>query len=747
MTRLITSARTAWLILIVATGWADTGLAASDPIDVPQIDASISVDGELDEPVWQQARQVELPLQTFPGENTPAPVATTVYLIDSGTSLLVAFRAEDPDPSAIRAFFRDRDSAFQDDFVGVALDTFNDERRALEFFANAYGAQMDLILDDVNDNEDESWDAIWDAAGKVHDFGYVVEMDIPYSALQLPADTDGPRIWGIDLLRFYPRDFRYRLSNNPQQRGLNCYLCQLEKFQGFANAKQGRDIEVTPTITVTRNEQRDEVTDASLVSGDVDIEPGLDVSWGVTPNITLNGTLNPDFSQVEADVAQLDVNTTFALFFPERRPFFLEGADFFETPINAVYTRSVVDPDYGLRMTGKTGANAFGVFLADDTVTNFLVPGSLGSDLATLDQASTNAVVRYRRDILNNSSVGLLLTARQGDDYHNHVGGVDALWRLTDSDAISFQYLMADSENPTSVVDDFGLEPETSGDGYRVSYEHNERNWFSSVRYEDYDDEFRADLGFFSRNNFDRAVVGAGYRWWGEAEKNWWNRIQIYSDYDITHDNDGLLLEEELEFSANIQMPLQSFVSVGFGARDRFFDDVLFRENFYSVYAETQPWSGVRLEMFARFGDQIDFANTQLGELTQINPELDLNLGKHLSISLDHTYQQLKRDEGEIFTANQTDLRFSYQFNLRQRLRLTVQYTDVERNQALYQDEVDVRSKRLGTQLIYSYKVNPRTVLFAGYSDNGLDNDEVDSIVTTSRTLFVKLGYAWEPTF
>ncbi|MEM9532736.1 MAG: DUF5916 domain-containing protein [Pseudomonadota bacterium] len=732
-------------VLLLVGHLPDVARGETQPLTVPVVDADFKVDGALEEPAWSQARQVELTVETRPGENIAAPVQTTVYLVDTGASLMVAFHARDPDPGAIRAFFRDRDAAFQDDMVGVVLDTFNDERRALEFFANAYGAQMDLIMDDVNGNEDESWDAIWDAAGQITADGYVVEMDIPYTALQLPPDTGKARTWGIDLLRFYPRDFRYRLSNNAQDRSVNCYLCQLEKFEGFATAKAGNDLEITPTLTVTRTDLRDDVTDPSLVSGEVDLEPGLDVSWGITPNITLNATLNPDFSQVEADVAQLDVNTTFALFFPERRPFFLEGADFFETPINAVYTRSVVDPDFGVRVTGKSGSNAYGFFLAEDTVTNFLVPGSLGSSLAALDQSSTNAVMRYRRDILSNSSVGVLLTARQGDDYHNHVGGVDGLLRLTETDTISFQYLVADSENPAQVVEDFDLEPESRGSGLRLGYDRDERNVFGFVRYENYDDDFRADLGFFNRNDFDRTVVGGGYRWWGE-EDDWFGQLRLSGDWDITHDASGRLLEKELEGYFVMEGPLQSFVRAGGGQRDRFFDGVLFNENFWSVYGEFQPWSGVSLELFTRFGDQVDFANTELGEVTQLNPEIELNLGKHLSMELDHTYQKLERDAGEIFTANQTDLRFAYQFDLRQRLRLTIQYTDVERNQALYDDEVDARTRRLGTQLIYSYKVNPRTVLFAGYSDSGLENDEVDSIITTSRTLFVKIGYAWEPT-
>ncbi len=730
--------------LIMAAAVAGHAHGSEIP-EIPYVDAVFDIDGQLAEPAWQRALVIDLAVETRPAENGPAPVRTEALLLDNGRSLVVAFRASDPDPKKIRAYFRDRDSAYQDDFVGVVLDTFNDERRALEFFANPLGAQMDLIQDDVNESEDDSWDAIWDSAGRLSDEGYVVEMEIPYTSLQIPP-IRGQQTWGIDLLRFYPRDQRYRLSNNRQDRNVSCYLCQLSKFRGFERAEPGRDLEITPTLTADFSESRDELTDRELVGGDIEAELGLDVSWGVTPNVTVNGTLNPDFSQVEADAAQLDVNTTFALFFPEKRPFFLEGADFFQTPIDAVYTRNVADPDYGLRVIGKRGRNAFGVFVAQDTLTNILLPGSLGSDFVSLDFDSLDAALRFRRDIGRNSSLGVLATVRDGDGYHNTVAGFDGQLRFSDSDTLSFQYLGSDTRNPDSVVTDFDLPRDLSGGAFEASYEHSERNWFAYLNYEDFDEEFRADLGFVRQNDYEEMEVGLGRRWWGEPE-DWWTRIQLNGEWDITHDQSGRVLERELEAELSVQGPLQSYLEVGGGKRERFWDGFLFDENFYYFYGEFQPAGGVFAGLFLRAGDQIDFANTRLGEFTQINPDVRFNLGRHLRFELDHNYQRLERDGGTVFTANQSDLRITYQFDLKQRLKLTLQYTDVERDPALYRDPVDRETTEFGTQLIYSYKVNPRTVLFAGYSDLSLETDAVDALVTTNRTLFLKLGYAWEPRF
>lgn len=735
------AALSAWL-LIACTSAA---LGADEPVDqVPFRQATIDVDGVLAESVWDAALVIELGYETRPAENQPPPVKTQVRLLDTGSAFVVAFIADDPNPAQIRAHLHDRDDAWDDDFVGVVLDTFNDERRALEFFANPYGAQMDLIQDEVNGNEDSSWDAIWSSAGKITEQGFVVEMEIPYTAMQLPG-TVGEKTWGIDILRFYPRGERHRLSNNRLDRSISCYLCQLAKVRGFANAKAGTDIEITPTLVATASQERDELDDP-LSDTDVNWDPGLDVNWGITPNWTLNGTINPDFSQVEADVAQLNVNQTFALFFPEKRPFFLDGADFFDSPNRIVYTRNVTDPNYGVRVTGKQGRNVLGFFYAEDEVTNLLIPGALGSDVASIDGASTDIAFRYRRDVLENSSLGLLVTSRDGQDYQNTVAGIDGKLRFKDNHRVTFQYLASDSEYPDSIVEEFDQNAELDGSLLELRYNYETRNWFHFVRYKDSEQGFRPDLGFVNQVDIVRGVVGSGRIWHGD-DSTWWNRIRLSGDWDRTEDQSGQLLEEELEAYVSVQGPLQSFIEVGGGIRERYWDGVLFDESYVNLFGELRPRDGLQLALFASVGEQVDFANTEIGDQLNINPRVTLNLGDHWSFSLRHRFRKLQRDGGTVFEANQSDFRIGYQFDLRQRLRLTLQSTDIERDPSLYVDEVDRNFTALGTQLIYSYKVNPRTVLFAGYSDFGEEDDSVDSLVKTNKTVFFKVGYAWEPSF
>ncbi|MEJ2258113.1 MAG: DUF5916 domain-containing protein [Woeseiaceae bacterium] len=396
---------------------------ASPPL-LPSTASEIVIDGIMDDDAWAHAVAIHIDVQTRPGENIPAQVETVAYLIEDGESLYVAFDAKDPEPDKIRAYLRDRDSAWNDDFVGIVIDTYGDERRAFEFFVNPLGVQMDLTNDDVFKREDDSWDAIWDSAGIIGNEGYIVEIEIPLNQLRFPQ-VDGKQTWGIDLLRFYPRDHRYRLSNNPQDRNLNCYLCQLEKVQGLEGVKPSRDLEIVPTLTASQVSATDEPGIEPLQSGSTDAEVGVNVRWGISPDLTTNLAINPDFSQVEADVAQLDANNQFALFYPEKRPFFLEGADYFSTPVRAVFTRSVADPSIGAKLTGKRGNNTFGAFIAQDDRTDLIFPSATGSDSESLAQENTAFVGRYSRNFGDASAVGALLTARVGDHYHNTVGGFD----------------------------------------------------------------------------------------------------------------------------------------------------------------------------------------------------------------------------------------------------------------------------------------------------------------------------------
>lgn len=709
---------------------------------ISKAEGAIKVDGVLEETAWARAERIELSFETFPGDNLPPRVQTWAQVAFDSDNLYVAFHAQDPEPGKIRAHLSDRDKAFSDDFVGIALDTFNDERRGFEFFVNPLGVQMDLSINDVGGGEDETWDALWNSAGRITASGYQVEMSIPFTSLRFPR-ASGERTWGMDLLRVYPRGQRYILRSQRQDRNRNCYLCQVSKLAGLQGITPGRNIELDPTLTSQRSDEREDFPSGDLENGDIDVEPGLTARWGMTPNLTLNAAINPDFSQVEADVAQLDVNTQFALFFPEKRPLFLEGADFFETPLSAVYTRTVADPDWALKLTGKEGKSALGFFVSRDNLTNLIIPGSQGSALTSFDEKNTSGVLRYRYDIGKSSTLGALYAGRDGDDYSNHVAGADAYFRVTPRDTFQAQFLGSQTRYPDSVVADFELPAGDFEDAaFFFDYRHSTRNWFWRAGYTDIGEDFRADSGFLPQVGYRRPIVGLERTWWGGKE-DWYSRFFWGGDWDRTVEQRGQELEEEWESYFGIGGPLQSFLFLGGGYRDVFFNGVQFQgHKFINFSFEIRPVGDFYFGIDGSAGDRVDFANTGEGDRLLLIPQLRWNLGRHVKLEFDHTYETLDVDGGRLFTANLSQLRVIYQFDIRTFVRAILQYTDVERSTELYRNDVDPKTERLFSQLLLAYKINPQTVFFIGYSDSRLGDERID-LQQANRTLFVKIGYAW----
>ena len=713
---------------------------------IPHAEGQAKIDGVLDDAIWAHALVLELAVETFPRENEPAQVATKVYVVENGAQLLVAFDARDPEPESIRAFLRDSDTAWYDDFVGIVLDTFNDERRAFEFFVNPLGVQMDAIQDDVSRYENPAWDAIWDSAGRITSDGYVVELAIPFSQLRFPR-PEGDQTWGIDLVRIRPRNVRTRLANSPQDRNKSCYICQFGKFDGFANATPGKAIEVVPSLTSTRTDTRPPTAGGTFTNGDFDTEVGVGVRWGITPDITADLTINPDFSQIEADVAQLSENTQFALYYPETRPFFLEGSDYYASPLQAVFTRTVADPDVGAKITARAGQNTFGAFATKDALTNLLFPGPLGSQSTSLAQSNDGVVGRYTRSFGNASTIGALFTRRRGEGYRNDVGGIDGNYRLDDQNTIGFQYLSSRSEYPASVAASFAQPAGTfGGDAFRAEYRYGARNWFAKYFHQQLDPGFRADSGFISRVDLVQDNIEAERIWQGPGGV-WWTELRAGVYWNDSRDTNGGLLGRSTQPFFSFSGPLQSFMEIDVGPRSEFWNGQVFDMNSVFVYAQMRPASGVAAYFQGWYGDQLDYANSEVRDQQRIQPQLEWNATRHLLVRARYTLDRLWSKEGPIvYKARLTDLRLTWQFNVRSFVRLTLQGADIEHNVAQYIDPSTVPSSAShDAQLLYSYKLNPQTVFFAGYSTNQLEDEATGRLEPTGRTAFLKVSYAWTP--
>jgi hypothetical protein len=718
-------------------------LAQSIGYDIPRIDHSPEIDGTLSVGEWDNATAINVNIETEPGYNTVAEVTTQAFLMEDGDFLYVAFIAEDEDIDQVRAFFRDRDGIWRDDRVGVVLDTFNDERRAYEFFVNPFGVQADSIYDDVNRNGDDSWNAIWQSAGTLNNKGYIVEMAIPFKQLRFSPNQER-QTWGIDLVRNYPRDRSNRIANNPKDRDISCYLCQIGKVRGMANLKTSRNLEVIPTLTSTAIQTRDPAA-GNWNSQAVDPDAGVDVRWGITQDIYLNATLNPDFSQVEADRAQLDINNTFSLFFPERRTFFLDGADYFDTFEDLVYTRNIASPDYGIKLTGKTGRHTYGLLTANDEFTSFLIPRALSSSVASLGEFESDiAIGRYRMDIFDNSTIGAVFTNRNGAGYDNTVMSIDSVLRPTEKDTLSLQATHTTSDYPLQIQTDFDQRSNLSDDSLRLEYRHNDERWDWRVGYTDVGKDFRADLGFINRADYKFFVSTLGHTWRADGD-SFFTRIRVALDYDVTEDQSGLKLEEETEMFINLDGPLQSFFNGLFGKSKTYWNGQYFDEQFNQVVVGFAPTPSLRISTQIRYEDVVDFANTRLGHSKRYRPSIDYQLGQHVEFSLSHTLQKFDVAGGRLFTANLSDLRTTYQFNAKSFLRFTLQNSYNRRDQGLYKNTVQSRSKSLTTQLLYSFRFTAATRFFIGYSDAAFQDDSLNSVEPINRTLFAKFSYAWQP--
>jgi hypothetical protein len=725
------------------SGLATISAATAPPAvyDIPRIEEDVRVDAVLDEPSWTRAVVVELPYETDPGENIPARVGTECLLMHDSTRLYAACRALDPEPARIRAHLTDRDTAWSDDWIGFNFDSYNDERRAFQFVVNPLGVQMDGVRDDVNRSKDVSWDAIWVSAGRITDQGYVLELAIPFSQLRF-ARGGTEQLWGIDIFRHYPRRLTYITSSQPVDRNLDCVLCQISKLRGFQGIEPGRNLEVNPTLTVINTEKRDELDDP-LEKTEDSVDLGITARWGVRPNIVLSGTINPDFSQVEADAAELDINRKFTIFFPEKRPFFLEGADYFETPINAVHTRTVLDPAWGIKLTGKEGRNAIGVYSVEDERTGLLFPGTEESETERFDFANDTGVFRYRRDLGRNSALGVLLTGRSADDYSNLVYGVDGSLRLGRSDTFRFQALGSETEYPQDIQDEYsqpsGTLKDTALEGH---YEHEAKHWTWEASYREIGGEFRADSGFVPQAGVRKADSSIWHTWWGDDQR-WYSRLRFGGGYDYAETEDGELLARDINIGGRFQGGLQSLVDLRLQIGDQVSEGVLFEDQ-KGLRLESRFWptGNLELSLGGSVGDRIDFDHNRQGEELRISPQVLWQPGLHWRIFLEHVFQRLQVDQGRLFSANQSELHLRYQFNRRTFLRAILQYTDIDRDPELYQKKVDSRSQEVFTQLLFSYKLNARTVVFLGYTDSWVSDDRVD-LTQASRTLFVKLGYAW----
>lgn len=730
------------ILLFLCTALPGFGAAVSKDktYTVPKAESKVKIDGVLDDKVWENALVLPLEYEVDPGKNIKAPVKTEVLLVYGAKHVYVGFRAYDPNPAQIRARYSDRDLIYDDDIVGIKFDSFNDSRRAYAFYCNPLGVQADRVeLLTVGGDE---WDTIWDSAGKLNDKGYTVEMAIPFSTLRFhKSKNNQPLEWKFDAERRWPRHYTHVMGLFPRDRDTNCWICDMVKIKGFQGANPGHNLEIAPTISGIYTQERESFPDGDFSTKTKQVDPGVTIKWGITPGTILNAAVNPDFSHVEADAPQLEINRQYALFYPEKRPFFQEGLSLFYTRFFAVHTRTISDPDWGLKLTSKMGRHAFGVFSVQDNYTNFIFPTSQTSESVTLNMNNQSTVLRYRYDLGKSSNMGVLVTDREGEGYHNRVASMGGDIRITKTHRFMFQFLGSSTQYPDDVAAQYGMfKGEETGYAFTSLYRYASEHFIFYLAHQRISPHFRADLGYMPQSDFIWWRSGFEYLWRG-SPKQWFRMIRLGYRYDSEVNNDGHLnykgFQAWIRYFGPLQSNLELFTNIG----TKTFLGPRFRDNYGTIIGGFWPTSNINIAFESYFGDQVDFDHVRAGERLMLKPIINFRMGKSLTIGFDHTYEKLNVDAGRLYTANLSNMKLLYHFNNKTFLRAIIQYADYKYNSDLYNIPTDPRYKHLFTQFLFSYKLNPHTILFLGYSDDYYGYRMVP-MKQNNRTLFLKIGYA-----
>lgn len=548
----------------------------SSPVKLVLFPKPPIIDGKLDDEVWKSAVVLKDFYQVQPGDNLIPQNRTEVMLGYDARFLYVAFHCYD-EPDKVRANIAKRDNIWDDDYVGILFDTFNDQRRAYEFDFNPLGVQADGIWTE-GQGEDFSLDLVMESKGMVTTDGYTIEVAIPFKSLRYVAGKD--KLWGV---HFWRRTKRFNNSLDmwiPMDRDKGSWLAQAGHLTGLEGLSTERTLELIPSLTVSETGKRKSALPFNVAQGTPDpgrfvnepinFEPGLTGKYTLTPTVTLDFTLNPDFAQVESDQLVVTANQRFPIFFEEKRPFFLEGIDIFKTQIAAVHTRAIIDPDAAVKLTGKINRNTFGLLLASDNG-----PGNFSEDDRTnprvfpgiqrlVDKNAAVGILRLKRDLgKSDSFIGFLTTYYRFVDSYNELGGFDGRFRIDKQTTFSWQVLGTHTRRPFFFAEEGKVrDSKQNGFIYAVDYNQGGRHFgheFSMVGRTRY---YQADVGFNRRKNTNNPNWFIRYNSEPKPKAkliSW----RVYTDFSANFDWQGRSQNFNNESQVQFSLPKQTYFGAG----------------------------------------------------------------------------------------------------------------------------------------------------------------------------------------
>jgi hypothetical protein len=795
-----------------AAGKPSTSLPAekAQPVRISKFEKPPVIDGKLDDDAWKTAVAFKDFYQTSPGDNTTPSKPTEVMMGYDSKTLYIGFHCFD-EPDKVRASVAKRDDVLNgiEDSIRVLLDTFNDQRKAYVLAFNPLGVQMDGIRTE-GVNVDFSVDIVMESKGTLTNDGYIVEVAIPFKSLRYDAGKG--KLWGIQIFRIIQRFNGEQDSWMPISRDINGLLNQAGHITGLEGISAEKTLELIPSLTVSETGKLlphfDPINNdpGRMVNQPVKFDLGLTAKYTLNANSTVNLAINPDFAQVEADATVVTTNQRFPIFFQEKRPFFLEGIDLFQLPLNVVHTRTIINPEVAVKLVGKSGRNSYGLMMAADKG-----PGTFTGDerldsfnFPLMDKKAYVGVLRLKRDIGKENSIGIVATSYNFIEKHNQIAGVDGKFKLDAQSNFVFHVVGTTSRrffrdpelNPTT--DCAGLTGREltfcnrrqvyrsgNGLGYLGQYTKSGRHLFVQASAFGRTRDFRSDVGFVRRTNTNENDF---YVSWSSTPKQKANVVSwnVESFNQAVYDWAGRLQGAAYGGHLNLNFQKQSFFSGGFDNRyekdyeeefgakrtvtqsGAFFDRPTRASNnkVWFIGGGTTPSKSYSFNFFANFGSgamdydfgggprypRVSAAALQFGQGVALDPgpgkALDLNgtgtykPTKDLTLSLDYVKSRLRRSDTRLvaFDDNIYALHGTYQFTRFIFARARVDY--------------DTLASNVRGQFLLGWTPNPGTAMYIGYNDdlnrngfNPFTGDLEPGFRRNGRTFFVKMSYLLRKSF
>jgi hypothetical protein len=771
MTSLIRSHKiTAMYVVVVVACLCLTQAAMADGTFTPSLHPTlqvsraageIKIDGKLSDPGWRDAAKAANFSEYSPGDQTEPPVETEAYITYDDDNLYVSFVCHD-DPGSVRASLCERERVYEDDNIVLCLDTYGDAAWAYTMNVNPYGIQADALWS-PNIGQDGGFDLIWESAGMITETGYQIEMAVPFSSLRFPNTEQ--QVWRVDFIRNHPREASRAYSWAARDRNETCWPCQWGTITGIENVESGKGIEIMPTMI---GYQSGELTGAGEPSSPFSFEnedPRGELSLGgkyaVSSDITVEATYNPDFSQVEADAGQIDVNTTFALFYPERRPFFQEGSDLFRTLFNSFYTRTVNDPQFASKVTARSGRTGICYLIARDDNSPITLPFEEYSAYILAGKSTTN-VFRVRQAIGGGSQIGLIATDRRFDGGGSgSVISQDGRLRFTPSLSLAYQGIISHTSEPenSSIVPswlkgikfwddhtaDFDGESYWGHGGIAVlSYW--TQTWNATVNYWEVSPTYRADNGYDPKNNRRDLTVTTGYQY--RPESDLFDIVNPHIDvgtvwnYDGKRKNEFVALNLWTRFKVAQASSFTQYMRSAENLGGIQFDDI------WRVYNE----GNLRIGDPLAFGWNGSYGHTVARRFLRMGKTVDLgawlDLKPHDRILIEQWLQYTSADDlytdNELYRQIICRSRLGYQILRQLSLRLVVEY-------GTYRQQGSDSRGHWSVDPLLTYRLNPFSIFYIGSTQNYDSMQEIDgygaltdSYKLTTSQFFMKLQYLFQ---